>query len=437
MRKKQSAELISPNFDKKINVHAFMKDYYIKIGYHNFPKIQFLKKIIKIYIIYFRKLRIISEILFKSKFIFNDPPKKDLIIYDCANSHYLEIIMDDINFEILSTRIKKIKKIFLTKNVVFYILKNFGKKSLKQNYIAAIIKLMEPKVVITHVDNNPDFHITSKIFENSEIKFIAIQAANRGDTVYRSNNITEKIFIPEYLCFSKFDQDIHENKNCKIKKYTTIGSLNVHLALNYIKSKKIVISPDLYDICLVAEPMPESDGDYSHINNFQDKLGQVANYTYRFANENKLKIIFSGKAIGKEQIEGENVFYKNYLKKFEFKISSQEMHKFTTYLNMMKSKIVIGLISTSLREAFILKKKVLSCNFTGHKDVIFPSSGICSFSNEVSYEEFKERLTQIINMDFEEYKNKLSKDVDYIMNSEIDPIKFVQDKIKSYVTKKT
>ena len=113
------------------------------------------------------------------------------------------------------------------------------------------------------------------------------------------------------------------------------------------------------------------------------------------------------------------------------------MHKFTTYLNMMKSKIVIGLISTSLREAFILKKKVLSCNFTGHKDVIFPSSGICSFSNEVSYEEFKERLTQIINMDFEEYKNKLSKDIDYIMNSEIDPIKFVQDKIKSYVTKKT
>jgi len=44
MRKKQSAELISPNFDKKINVHAFMKDYYIKIGYHNLPKIQFLKK---------------------------------------------------------------------------------------------------------------------------------------------------------------------------------------------------------------------------------------------------------------------------------------------------------------------------------------------------------------------------------------------------------
>tara|TARA_Y100000591_G_scaffold311758_1_gene315498 strand:- start:405 stop:719 length:315 start_codon:yes stop_codon:yes gene_type:complete len=104
---------------------------------------------------------------------------------------------------------------------------------------------------------------------------------------------------------------------------------------------------------------------------------------------------------------------------------------------MMKSKVVIGLISTSLREAFFLKKKVLSCNFTGHKDVIFPSDGICSFSGDVKYEVFENKLTQIINMDFNEYKNKLSKNIDYIMNSKTDTIKFIQDKIKSYVTRKT
>lgn len=437
MAKNQSIELISPNFDKKINVHTFMKDHYVKIGYLSFSKINFLNKVIKIYITYFRKVRIIFKILFKSKFIFKDPSKKDLIIYDCENSYYLKIIMQNLNFEILSTRVNKIENIFFSKNILYYIFKNFRKRSLKQNYIAAIIKLTNPKVVITHVDNNPDFHITSKIFENSEIKFIAIQASNRGDTVYRSKDITEKIYIPEFLCFSKFDEEIHEWKNCKIKKYTNIGSLNTHLALNYIKSKKIEINPTLYDICLIAEPMPESDGDYGHINNFQDKLGQIANYTYRFAKENNLKVIFSGKAIGKEQIDGEKVFYKNYLKKYDFKISPQEPHSFTTYLNMMKSKVVIGLISTSLREAFFLKKKVLSCNFTGHKDVIFPSDGICSFSNDVKYEEFENKLKQIIDMDFDEYKKKLSKDIDYIMNSKIDTIKFIEDKIKSYVAGKS
>ena len=437
MTKNQSIELISSNFDKKINVHAFMKDHYIKIGYRNFFKSNFLNKILKIYIIYFRKIRIILKILFKSKFIFKDPPKKDLIIYDCANSYYLKIIMNNLNFTTLSTRIDKIENIFFSKKMIHYILKNFSKRSLKQNYIAAMIKLTNPKVVITHVDNNPDFHISSKIFENSEIKFIAIQASNRGDTVYRRNDITEKIYIPEFLCFSKFDEEIHEWKNCKIKKYFNIGSLNAHLALNYVKSKKIEINPNLYDICLIAEPMPESDGDYGHIDNFQDKLGQIANYTYRFAKENNLKIIFSGKVIGKNQIDGEKVFYENYLKNYEFKISSQELHGFTTYLNMMKSKVVIGLISTSLREAFFLKKKVLSCNFTGHKDVIFPSDGICSFSGDVKYEVFENKLTQIINMDFNEYKNKLSKNIDYIMNSKTDTIKFIQDKIKSYVTRKT
>ena len=66
----------------KINVPAFMKDHYVKIGYQTFSKINFLNKVIKIYITYFRKVRIIFKILFKSKFIFKDPSKKDLIIYD-------------------------------------------------------------------------------------------------------------------------------------------------------------------------------------------------------------------------------------------------------------------------------------------------------------------------------------------------------------------
>ena len=61
MAKNQSIELISPNFDKKINVHTFMKDHYVKIGYLSFSKINFLNKVIKIYITYFRKVRIIVK----------------------------------------------------------------------------------------------------------------------------------------------------------------------------------------------------------------------------------------------------------------------------------------------------------------------------------------------------------------------------------------
>lgn len=436
MEKKQSANLLSPNFNEKISAHAFMREYYLRIGYHDFPKIKLIQYLLDIYLKYFRKIRLIIQILFNSKFIFKDPSKKKILIYDCENTRYLKIVLENLDYDILSTRINKIKKIFISKNILIYILRHFGKRSIKQNYIISIIKLINPKIVITHVDNNPDFHITSKYFYNKKIKFVAIQTANRGDTVYRSDKEISKIFIPEYLCFSKFDEDIHRSRNCDIKKYTNIGSLNTHLALNYVKLNKIKTNP-MYDICLISEPMPAADGDYGHIENYQEKLGLVAKYTHRFAYENNLKLIFSAKGNERKQIEEEIFFYKNYLEDYEFKLSQQEPHGFSTYLNMMNSKVIIGVISTSLREAIILKKKVLSCNFTGNKDVIFPSNGICNFSKEINYEEFQNRLTQILNMDFEEYKNKLPKNVEYIMNTKIDPIKFIQNKVNSYIRLET
>ena len=125
------------------------------------------------------------------------------------------------------------------KNIFYYLLINFFKRSFKQNYIASLVISANPKLVITNVDNSRDFHLTSKIFENSKIKFIAVQFANRGDTVWKNISETKKIFIPEYLCFSKFDQRIHESKKCNIKVYNHIGSLKAALALNYIKSKNL------------------------------------------------------------------------------------------------------------------------------------------------------------------------------------------------------
>ena len=49
---------------------------------------------------------------------------------------------------------------------------------------------------------------------------------------------------------------------------------------------------------MISEFLPSTDGDWKHIENFHDKLGQIANYTYRLSEEMGLKIVFSGKARG-------------------------------------------------------------------------------------------------------------------------------------------
>ena len=123
-------------------------------------------------------------------------------------------------------------------------------------------------------------------------------------------------------------------------------------------------------------------------------------------------------------------FYKHFLKDHKFKISQSILGKFSTYVNMMQSKIIIGMLSTSLREAFIFKKKVLACNFTGHKSAIFPSKGLCAFSRDTTYNNFKNRVLTILEMPHKKYRNRLSKETDYIMNSKIDTANFIRSRIK-------
>ena len=99
------------------------------------------------------------------------------------------------------------------------------------------------------------------------------------------------------------------------------------------------------------------------------------------------------------------------------------------YVNLIKSKLVIGFKSTILREAFLFKKKVLACNLTGHKDIIFPSDGICNLNKDTTYEDFKTRVLLILKMSDEEYIKQMTKDKNYIMNTEINTQEFIKNRV--------
>lgn len=432
MSKKKIENLISPKLDRTIKVKYFLVDYYLKRGYFRYPKNYILCLLLKFYIHNLRKFKFFLYIIFNIKIIFKDFPKNNILIYDCVNTSDLRKVLRNKKYGVLTSRLARLKEIYLSKKIILFMIKNYLKRSLKQNYLAALIHLASPKVVITNVDNEDDFHITSKIFEKSKIKFIAVQCANRGDTVWKDLKHTSKIFIPEFLCFSSFDKKIHKWKKCKIKKYYPIGSLRASNAISYLKFNKFHKKKDLYDICLISEFLPNADGDWQHVENFHDKVGQIANYTYRLSEEMRLKVIFSSKTKG-ELVTAEKIFYKNYIKNYKFKISRYNKNKFSTYVNMQRSKMIIGLCSTTLREAFLLKKKVLACNFTGHKDIIFPSKGICLFNKDTSYVEFKKRVLKILSMSFNEYKKNLSTDINNIMDTRTDPAVYIKKRVEQII----
>ena len=59
-----------------------------------------------------------------------------------------------------------------------------------------------------------------------------------------------------------------------------------------------------------------------------------------------------------------------------------------------KADLLLDFAQHLYENHFYLKKKVLVCNFTGHKTIIFPSKGISTFNQDVSYKIFKKELCQ-------------------------------------------
>ena len=166
----KTVTLISKDGKNKIVCFKYMEEYFQKEGYVSSKKIQirllyFFHKIFNFTI--FRKIKTFFALCLKCKFFFKNPEKKEFVFFDSNNLTALEKILPNENYSIVSTRIGEIKEIYITKEIIFFMLKNIFKCSLKQSYLTALIKKIKPKIVVTNCHDSEDFHITSKILHNS------------------------------------------------------------------------------------------------------------------------------------------------------------------------------------------------------------------------------------------------------------------------------
>ena len=201
--------LISRDGKDKIVCFKYMEEIFQKQGYVSFKKIH-MKLLYSFYNILsfsiFRKIKRFFILCLKCKFFFKDPENREFVLFDSENLVAIEKILPNKNYSIVSTRIKQIDKIYISKKIIFFILKNIFKRSLKQNYLTALIERIAPKIVITNIHDSEDFHIISKIFHN-EIKFIAIQtyAPSMFDKMF-SKKAKKNFFIPKFFCFGEYEK---------------------------------------------------------------------------------------------------------------------------------------------------------------------------------------------------------------------------------------
>jgi hypothetical protein len=160
----ETVDIFTPSRTEIISVPKKMENYYLKKKYKKVNKFFFCEKIFFLK----RKFIIFFSILTRIKIIFSIPKRKDVIIFDCENTYDLLKIVPKNKYFILSTRHNRIKHFFFLKDSLFFIIKNFYKRSLKLNYLISIIKIINPKLVVTSVENSSDFHIIAKYFSKKK-----------------------------------------------------------------------------------------------------------------------------------------------------------------------------------------------------------------------------------------------------------------------------
>jgi hypothetical protein len=249
----------------------------------------------------------------------------------------------------------------------------------------------------------------------------------------------KNFFIPKFFCYGECDELFYKKKKVNIGSFEAVGSIQASLCYEYVKSEKLKINPNKYDICLIAETHCFLNGDFSQVKNYAECHGLVAEFTHRLCRKHNLNMVLPGKAAKDTAgARREIYFYKHYLKNYNFEIlhSPKETRSYSSYINVMQSKLTIALWSTLLREAISFEKKILSFNPTGHPDVIFPVPGITFPQESIciltkpSYELFEERVLKILSMTNKEYFSQLGKEKSFLMAPAVETASILRKRLK-------
>lgn len=425
-------------------IPSFLINVYIKKNYYLLPNNKVLRNLITFfYIKILRKFLIIIELIKKVKIIWINPKEFEYIIFDDQSLGVIDKILPSKNFFVITSRIDSFRNIYLTKEIVKYIFKNIFNNSIKINYIMCLIKLIKPKKIITLIDNSVDFHIIYKLLHKSDISFYAIQNAFRNE-IYLKNIFSISNYSGNYFCFGDYEinsikNNISYKSNLRLK---AIGSIKIELAKEYIlkNNKKI---DEIYDICLISEAMSEigtsGGSNYSQYTDFQKIQAKLLRYTLMFCEKYDKKLLFLGRNNLKSKNfqlnkEEEYLFYKFNNQVKDFNLQFFDKSNYQNIKHLLQSKVIIGNVSTLLRESFGLKKKILVCDWENKnlkKDFNsgdFPGDGILKLQSQ-SFIDFEKRLLEILDLDFNQY---LSKTINQkqIYNLNFKTLQFLREEMK-------
>jgi len=373
------------------------------------------------FIIYFNFIKTI----FKSDFIL-EVPKKKIVVFDNEidfdNKLLFKQFINDCFF--LDVRFYNLRNIYINTKVLFLTIYNILQGNFNfGSYLAAVISIISPKVLVTTIDFSHQFYNVCRILKKNKekIRMIAIQRSTRDSIKYLEFKDNKNIFIPEYFCFGQYEINLHKKMRIKIEKFKTVGSF----CFSNYKKKYKQCTKNKFDLCLVAE-YPYNIHDNDKLKYSEKKHKYFLSILDKFVKKYKLRLVIIGKrAKSKIKLEHNSVptiirnkqllekkFYKKYIKSKHLYIE-RNYKTFSSYKYSMQSKVTIGTVSTILREVLAAKKKILACNPFADAGK-FPIKGIC-YLEKFNFIKFEQRLKRILTISERKYFQEIKKDPNYLV----------------------
>ena len=287
--------------------------------------------------------------LFKIKWRLTPPKSSKVLLYFKTGADVIAPYFKPNEFQILDLRESEVNLWVAFKCLI-------NRDLSARNYARQFIKKVQPKLVLTFIDNYPPFYALKQDFP--EIKTLLIQngyRSDRGDlfgllaTEYsKQQNMVDQLFVFGEAVGSKYRQHISGNVTVhgSFKNNSVLLTQAPENSVAYISTYRPRVSRSF----VVPESSPELLITYGEvIARRETAILWLANYC---AEKNRpLKII--GKD---ENLAAEEDYYKGLLRKFEFEFVGKKSSE-TSYEAIDKSEIVVFTSSTLGYESLARGKK--------------------------------------------------------------------------------
>lgn len=364
-----------------------------------------------------------------------DSQRVDLLIVDAENVEAIKLcIPSSVSFSILPVR----NVIPIIPNFSFFlkILANIFKfKNLKKSVIFSIIDFLNPKVLITHIDNSS---LMAKIHaEFPEKLTVSVQNGFRCGLKYPSGSIYPAP-VNIFYGFGDYERELYKKSGVKGMEYISAGSLKYDL----FKKRCIESIRKKYDFCFVSQFIVSEDPHMDMLSNHADiifsSLTKICNeYGYSLA-------VVLRSENSTESYKSEVRHLSNIDKHGVAKLIPNNLATQKSYKTIESSNILITVHSTLGFEFFGAGKKVLfgasAIDFTLAKlwDAVgnFTNFPALNLLDDLTSESMLTKLNDLMAIDDEEYIIKTKNAREYYMNYKADNSvsMLIEKKISKFLT---